>query len=72
MAFEKQSREVLSHVGLESDDELRATDSDVEISESLEWSVKEYWLGKVYFKFALAQLFVEASTDDESLPELDV
>ena len=67
-----QSIEVLSYVGVESDDELRATDSDVETSESLQWNVKEYWLGKLYFKFALAHLFVEASSDDESLPELDV
>jgi hypothetical protein len=72
MAGGNQSTEILSYVGVESDDELKATNSDVETSESLEWNVKEYWLGKKYFKFALAQLFVEASDDDESLPELDV
>ncbi len=61
------------HIDFSSEDEFDTLASDVEVmSTSDNWSGKEYWLGKKYFEFALAEQNLVESTVDESAPELDV
>ncbi len=55
------------------EDEDPTIGSDIEgMLTAVDWSAKEYWLGKKYVKFALAEQLLKNSHPDESLPELDV
>lgn len=56
-----------------STEECDAAGSDIESAPStVEWGAKEYWLGKMYFRYAIAQQLMGNSHADESLGELDV